>query len=239
MGNRGGGLLHGYRLRWLPILASRLRGGSGSSARATRRRGELNSGATGTSGSPSLLVYGGGWSSGGELWWGRRPGVVVDGSQCGKVVQGGAVLVARWRQNKAALHGGSTASEQGGAVGATGGRKAVHGGEGGGWALFIAGRGSGWRRRGGESGGGEMTTGNQRCQRCCGSDRLPMVCASERQLSGRWARSILSGWVGTVDMSWVQSGAQPFSNYSNFAPNFQIQNEDYPDVHKCSNLAWC
>jgi hypothetical protein len=21
--------------------------------------------------------------------------------------------------------------------------------------------------------------------------------------------------------------------------NFEIQNEDHPDVHKCSNLAWC
>jgi hypothetical protein len=175
------------------------------------------------------------WNCGGggvRGWWSmaRSVGRWYKAARC-SWLDGGRTrqhyMVARRRRNKAAQWGQRV------------GGRLFMGGRGGGWALFIAGRGSGWRRRGGESGGGEMTTGNQRCQRCCGSDRLPMVCASERQLSGRWARSILSGWVGTVDMSWVQSGAQPFSNYSNFAPNFQIQNEDYPDVHKCSNLAWC
>jgi hypothetical protein len=94
MGNRGGGLLHGCRRRWLPILASRRQGGSGSGARATRQRGELNSGATGRSGSPRRLLYGGGRSTGGEQWRGRRLGAMVDGSRCGKVVHGSAVLVA-------------------------------------------------------------------------------------------------------------------------------------------------
>jgi hypothetical protein len=47
---------------------------------------------------------------------------------------------------------------------------------------------------------------------------LPVVCVSGLQLSGQWARAILTGWAGTVDMGWVQFGAQPFSNYSNFAP---------------------
>jgi hypothetical protein len=178
--------------------------------------------------------------------------VVWRGTVVGVASWGGGRWLAVWevrtRRRGARV---SMAAEQGSATwwldgvgtrrrsGGNGWEEGCSWGGGGGWALFIAGRGSGWRRRGGESGGGEMTAGNQRCQRCCGSDRLPMVCASERQLSGWWARSILTGWVGTVDMSWVQSGAQPFSNYSNFAPNFQIQNEDYPDVHKCSNLAWC
>jgi hypothetical protein len=40
----------------------------------------------------------------------------------------------------------------------------------------------------------------------------------KQQLSDRWAQAILIGWAGTVDIGWVQSGAQPFSNYSNFAP---------------------
>jgi hypothetical protein len=50
-----------------------------------------------------------------------------------------------------------------------------------------------------------------------GLDRLPAVYASGRQLFGRWARAVLTGWAGTVDMGWFQSGAQPFFNYSNFA----------------------
>jgi hypothetical protein len=78
--NRGGGLLHGCRWRWLPILASRLWGGSGSGARAARRRGELNLGTTGRSGSPRRLLYGGGRSA-------------REGSRCRKVVHGGAVLM--------------------------------------------------------------------------------------------------------------------------------------------------
>jgi hypothetical protein len=41
---------------------------------------------------------------------------------------------------------------------------------------------------------------------------------SGHQLSGWWAQDVLTGWASTVDMGWVQSGAQPFSNYSNFAP---------------------
>jgi hypothetical protein len=53
---------------------------------------------------------------------------------------------------------------------------------------------------------------------CRGWDRQSAVYASGQQLSGRWARAVLTGWAGTVDMGWVQSGAQPFSNYSNFAP---------------------
>jgi hypothetical protein len=53
---------------------------------------------------------------------------------------------------------------------------------------------------------------------CRGLDKLPAVYTSGWQLSGRWARAVLTGWAGTVDMCWVQSGAQPFSNYSNFAP---------------------
>jgi hypothetical protein len=55
----------------------------------------------------------------------------------------------------AALHGGSMAVEQGSVVGKTGGRKNGCSWGGGGWAPFIADRGSAWRRRGGESGGGE------------------------------------------------------------------------------------
>jgi hypothetical protein len=60
--------------------------------------------------------------------------------------------------------------------------------------------------------------GKQRRRRCRGLDRLHVVCACGWQLSGRWAQTILTGWAGTVDMGWLQSGAQPFSNYSNFAP---------------------
>jgi hypothetical protein len=69
-------------------------------------------------------------------------------------------------------------------------------------------------------GGGSLwaPAGKQRFRRCRGSDRLPVVCVSGRQLSDWWDRAILTGWAGTVDMGWVQSGAQPFSNYSNFAP---------------------
>jgi hypothetical protein len=66
MGSRGRGLLYGCQRRWLPIPASRRRGGSRSGARAARRHGELNSGATGRSGSPRRLLYGGGWSAGGD-----------------------------------------------------------------------------------------------------------------------------------------------------------------------------
>jgi hypothetical protein len=87
-------LLHGYRRLWLPIPASQQRGGSGSGARAARRRGELNSGATGRSGSLRWLLYDGGQSVGGEQRWGRRPGVMVEGSQCRKVVHDGMVFVA-------------------------------------------------------------------------------------------------------------------------------------------------
>jgi hypothetical protein len=50
-----------------------------------------------------------------------------------------------------------------------------------------------------------------------------VVCVSGRQLSGRWARAILPGWAGTVDMGSVQSGAQLFSNYSNFTPVFKYK----------------
>jgi hypothetical protein len=69
-------------------------------------------------------------------------------------------------------------------------------------------------------GGGSLwaPTGKQRRRRCHGSERLPVVYVSGRQLSSRWAQAILTRWAGTVDMGWVQSGAQPFSNYSNFAP---------------------
>jgi hypothetical protein len=121
------------------------------------------------------------------------------------------------RGTGAALHGGSTATEQGSAVGATGGRK--KGCSRGFWAPFIAGRGGGRRRRGGESGGGETAVGKQRCWRCRGSDRLPSIYASRRQLSDQWARAVLTGWVGTVNFLY-----------------FEIQNKDHPDVHKCSNL---
>jgi hypothetical protein len=135
---------------------------------------------------------------------------MVDSSRRRKVVHGGVVLVAatgrlvgdrgrrytvaRQRQNKAAQRGRWV-----------GGRKAVDGG--GGWAPFTASIGSGRRRRGGKSRGGEMAAGNQRHRWCRGSDGLPAVCVSERQLSGRWARAILTGWAGTVDTGWVQSGA--------------------------------
>jgi hypothetical protein len=112
----------------------------------------------------------------------------------------------------AALHVGSMAAEQDGALGAIGERK--KGCSRGGWAPFIASRGGGRRRRGGESEGGETTAGNQRSRRCHGSVRLPVVYVSGQQLSGRWARAILTGCAGTVDMGWVQSGAQHFSNYS-------------------------
>jgi hypothetical protein len=70
----------------------------------------------------------------------------------------------------------------------------------GGWAPLIAGRGGGRRRPDGESGGGEMAAWNQRRRWCHGSDRLPAVYMSGRQLSGRWARAILTRWAGTVDM---------------------------------------
>jgi hypothetical protein len=98
-----------------------------------------------------------------------------------------------------ALHGGSMAAEQGSTVGAMGGRK--KGCSRGGWAPFIAGGGGGRRWHGGESGGGETAVGKQRRRRYHGSDRLPAVYASRWQLSGRWARAILTGWAGTVDMS--------------------------------------
>jgi hypothetical protein len=142
MGNRAGGLLHSCRRQWLPILASRWRGGSGSGARVARQRGELNLGATGRCGSPRRLLYGGGRSAGGEQRWGQCPGVMVDGSRCGKVVHGAAVLmavtgsskgdrgrcytVAQWRRSKAAQWRQWA-----------GGRKAIHGE--GGWAPFIVG----------------------------------------------------------------------------------------------------
>jgi hypothetical protein len=126
---------------------------------------------------------------------------------------------------------GATGSSEGDRGGATqwlngGGTRRRSGGDGqeeerlftGGGAPFIAGRGGGWRRRGGESGGGETAAGKQRRRQCRCSDTLPAVCVSGRQLSGRWARAVLTGWAGTVDMGWVQSGAQHFSNYSNFAP---------------------
>jgi hypothetical protein len=70
----------------------------------------------------------------------------------------------------------------------------------GGWAPLIAGRGGGRRRPGGESGGGETAASNQWRRWCRGSDRLPVVYASGRQLSGQWARAILTKWTGTVDM---------------------------------------
>jgi hypothetical protein len=68
-----------------------------------------------------------------------------------------------------------------------------------------------------------MAAGNQRCRWCRDSDRLPAVYVSRWQLSGRWAQAVLTGWAGTVDMGWVQSGAQPFSNYSNFAPSLKYK----------------
>jgi hypothetical protein len=69
-------------------------------------------------------------------------------------------------------------------------------------------------------GGGSLwaPAGKQRCRWCHGSDRLHVVCACGRQLSGWWARAVLTRWAGTVDMGWVQSGAQAFFKYSNFAP---------------------
>jgi hypothetical protein len=69
-------------------------------------------------------------------------------------------------------------------------------------------------------GGGNLwaPAGKQRRWRCRGSERLPAVYVSGRQLFGRWARAILPRWAGTIDIGWVQSGAQLFSNYSNFAP---------------------
>jgi hypothetical protein len=82
MGNRGRALLHSCRRQWMPILASQRWGGSGSSARAARQRGELNSGATGRSGSPRRLLYGGGRSAGGDRrggggWWSLAAGCCV------------------------------------------------------------------------------------------------------------------------------------------------------------------
>jgi hypothetical protein len=156
----------------------------------------------------------------------RRHGVRGgDGSSEGN--RGQRYTVARWRWNKVAQWGRWA-----------GGRKAVHGWWGG-WAPFIAGRGGGRRRRGGESGGGETAAGNQRRRWCHCSDRLPTVCVSRQQLSSRWARGILTGWAGTADMGWVQSGAQPFFQLFKLCSKFEVQNEDHPDVHKCSNLAWC
>jgi hypothetical protein len=84
------------------------------------------------------------------------------------------------------------------------------------WSWPGAGR---WRRhpwRSCSDAQGAMARPGRR--QCHGMDKLPAVYTSGRQLSGRWARTILTGWAGTVDMCWVQSGAQPFSNYSNFAP---------------------
>jgi hypothetical protein len=37
------------------------------------------------------------WTAGGERRWGRRPGVVVGSSRCGKVVHGGEMLGVRSR----------------------------------------------------------------------------------------------------------------------------------------------
>jgi hypothetical protein len=49
---------------------------------------------------------------------------MVDGSRCGRVVHGGAVLVAATGGSEGvALHSGSTTAEQGSAVGVTSGRK--------------------------------------------------------------------------------------------------------------------
>jgi hypothetical protein len=70
-----------------------------------------------------------------------------------------------------------------------------------------------------------MAAGKQRCH---GSDRLPAVYGSGRQLSGRWARAVLSEWAGTVYMGWVPSGAQPFSNYSDFAPFLKYKMKTIP-----------
>jgi hypothetical protein len=55
-------------------------------------------------------------------------------------------------------------------------------------------------------GGGSLwaPAGKQRRLRYRGLDRLHVVCACGWQLSGRWARAILTGWAGTVDMGWVQ-----------------------------------
>jgi hypothetical protein len=50
------------------------------------------------------------WTAGGERQWGRRPGVVVGSSRCGKVVHGGAMLGVWSRRSKRgqiqAIHGG-------------------------------------------------------------------------------------------------------------------------------------
>jgi hypothetical protein len=128
--NRGGGLLHGCWRRWLPILASRRRGGSGSGARAARWRGELNSGGNREEWLTEAVALRR-WAVGRR---GTTTGVASGGDGQGLAVQEGGT---RWRGARggdeelrgepgAALHGGSTAVEQ-----RVGWRKAIHGGGGG------------------------------------------------------------------------------------------------------------
>jgi hypothetical protein len=70
-------------------------------------------------------LHGNVWSARGERRWGRHPRVVVNSSQCGKVVHSGAVLGAVMRSSEgggAVLRGGSmVAAEISGTEGATGG----------------------------------------------------------------------------------------------------------------------
>jgi hypothetical protein len=104
-------------------------------------------------------LYGVVWSARGEERWGWRPGVVVDGSGCGEVIHGGAVLRAWSNRSERGQSGLSTVAQWRWEWWHSGGRKAeeekvLHCG---GWAPFIAARGGGRQRRGsGEAVGGEM-----------------------------------------------------------------------------------
>jgi hypothetical protein len=71
-------------------------GGAGSSGGALGRLGNTAHPTGGSKkGGPRRKdeLHGDVRSTGGEQRWGRRPGAMVDGSRCGKVVHGGAVLV--------------------------------------------------------------------------------------------------------------------------------------------------
>jgi hypothetical protein len=117
---------------------------------------------------------------------------------------------------RAALHGGSMVAEQGSAVGVTGRRK--KGCSRGGWAPFIAGIGGGRKRRGGESGGGEMAAGESTVL------VVPRFGQAARSLCERGAavRPVGSGRFNRVGW-YCRHGLGPircnfFPNYSNFAP---------------------
>jgi hypothetical protein len=80
-----------------------------------------------------------------------------------------------------------------------------------------------------DRGGAVANPGAEKRRRWCrSSDRLPVVCVSRWQLSGQWTRAILTRWAGTIYMGWVQSGAHPFSNYSNFAPILKYRTKTIP-----------